>query len=893
MKENKKLEQNKIDITEKNELTLETKLQSMNEEILKIQNSFSNLIAQDKELKKQIDLISGEKNDLLDNEIWVVTKIEEAKQETENLIYDKIKKLKYEKTIKKLNESLEIMTKNIQQVSYNNSRELESLEEDLILKIEDSKVIADSILEDKIFTITEETIKNLKKDINSLEKKVDKEISKLFKELKNAQEETFTKLEKSFSEKIKANTIENDDEIINVNKLEKNLRDKLENKQEEPIIDSKYVSTKDSIINSYSNIKHTNEIKDLLIENNKAILSQVSKYDRKISGILKELDNLQNNISQIQTATTKDLKELETKINNNILTSTEQIKQETNKSVEDLINRIEETKKISEKQQKVLKEIFDKKIKESEDKNKELINQKINELNIDKIKDNINKLEKLTEHKINEISKNLIGKIENSEIKNQQLIIKEIASLEIDKLKADLKQLESSASKKVEEIQSVLIAKIQEEKQENEKLVSRAIEELNIDEVKTSISKLEELSSEKIDELENILTTKIEEQKEKSEQAILKAIEELNIEETKNKIQKLEHETEEKAKELEDRLNTKIEDLNYFDTIKNIENTIVELKEKTLNLEYSTKAINKKTEELDSINQKKLDKVKKEQEKFIISTISELGFEEKVDAVKVAIDDVAKKVDDIETLSKNLQEENFAEMQDYIEKRILRMKFATTVTQITEEISKLKETLISLQNAQDDQNNLIGNIEHIIQEQLQEKESELMKNVETIMIRKLKEQETNYKKKLQLIMRENYQNTQNQINEITTQIDSIVEAKVKETIKEMAKKQKAKKMQQAESKKQEQELLLNSIPAKKSSTIKSKNKEIHSTIRNNVEMINTVNISKNSNKKPSLDDMVAKLSTTPNTSSRTKTQKSISTLKKAMKKSQILNQDNY
>ena len=34
--------------------------------------------------------ISNEKKDLLDNEIWVVTKIEEARQETENFIYENV-----------------------------------------------------------------------------------------------------------------------------------------------------------------------------------------------------------------------------------------------------------------------------------------------------------------------------------------------------------------------------------------------------------------------------------------------------------------------------------------------------------------------------------------------------------------------------------------------------------------------------------------------------------------------------------------------------------------------------------------------------------------------------------------------------------------------------------
>jgi len=200
-------------------------------------------------------------------------------------------------------------------------------------------------------------------------------------------------------------------------------------------------------------------------------------------------------------------------------------------------------------------------------------------------------------------------------------------------------------------------------------------------------------------------------------------------------------------------------------------------------------------------------------------------------------------------------------MQDYIEKRILRMKYSTTIQLLTKEINGLKKKIKLLKESENNEFTK-EDMETIIEQKLKEQKSALTKNFNTIMKKKLKEQE----------------------NEFMDNIEAIVEEKVKQTLKQIAKKQKEKK---ASIKKQVE---FNDI-----STPNRNTKQLRSMSRSNNEIIDSIyNTRKTNTKKApaSLDDMVATLSNLPNTKSRNKVTKTMNTLSKAVKKSQILNYDN-
>lgn len=152
--------------------------------------------------------------DLLDNKIWIASQIEESKQELEGLIGKKINELEYEETIKKIHSSIEQLNKDIEQVDYNRTRSLESLEQDLTLKLDDVKVVEDNILKEKIKEISDDNIIEFKKSIAKLEEDFNKSLIKSLKEIREDQECKFSdfiddvelKLENSgLNEKIEQN----------------------------------------------------------------------------------------------------------------------------------------------------------------------------------------------------------------------------------------------------------------------------------------------------------------------------------------------------------------------------------------------------------------------------------------------------------------------------------------------------------------------------------------------------------------------------------------------------------------------------------------------------------------------------------------------------------------
>ena len=606
-----------------------------------------------------------------------------------------------------------------------------------------------------------------------------------------------------------------------------------------------------SILAMYENVKKVNNLKDLIIENNEQIFNEFSKYDSQISSIKNELNALQGNFAQTQTNTLNDIKVLEDKLRNNYSNINKATKEEVNKEIKKIITQIEETKKINEN----------------------LVTTAMSNLNIDEIKnnisnvetinkENISKLENDLKKSINEIKEtdigNVVADIESTKNNLEQKIenIKELNEIfvtsNIEDIKANISCLEANSFSKIEELGQELRNIIEAEKQENQKELIDTISNLNIDEIKNNISNLETINKENISKLENDLKKSINEIKETDIGNVVAEIENTknnleqkidtvkentetfvmsNIEDIKTTISEIQNNTLNKIEILEQNSNAieeKIEEFKYFDTIRNLENSLSELKETALNTEYNSKAISKKVEELD--------KVKKEQEKFIVSKISELDTSDEINNIKNDLEQITKKIQEIELLYKQVKVDSLSQMQDYIEKRIIKMKYVSTTQTLTKNIAELKRKVQLLENAQNSEDTIKENIELIISKRLKEQEIELMKN-----------------------------------------INNIIEEKVREKIQEILKKQKAKKSNQlAQAKKQQEYIESTSMKAKK--TIQPSNQ------RTNYD-------TQKSKSKNSLDDMVAKLSNVHNVNTN-KTKSSINALAKTVKKSQILNFDN-
>jgi len=587
--------------------------------------------------------------------------------------------------------------------------------------------------------------------------------------------------------------------------------DKKNNFEEQERIEE--VNKENSILNIYANVKKTNNFRNLIEENNEEILKEMSKYNKKISVIKGDLNILQNSIGQIQTVASKNMQELETKLSNDVNNIVEKQEKETNETVQKLIKKIEENKKNNEEQKKLLH----KKIQELETKNKALTNDKIKELNINNIRENIKNIEKNIENiknqipeseqktldKIKELELNINNKLEYEKKENEEFSLKLIHALNIDEIKNSISNLEISSNAKIQGSENILREEI---KKENEN-VNNIIEN-NIHAIK-----------EQIVESETILKTQIDSSKKENENLISQAIGQLNIEEIKNNIINLESLITQKTEELNAILDEKIKDLNYFETIHSLESTIQDLKEKLLNVEYYTKTISKKVEELDSINQKKLDKVRKEQEKFILEKLKESNNIEELNNLRNDITELSAKAKEIESLINASKESSIIEMQDYVEKRILRMKFNSTIQLIVKEINGLKKKISMLQGTEANGEEFNTKIENIIQQKLKNQENIIMNN-----------------------------------------INSIVEKKLKEALKDIYKNQK----------------------------IVSTSNQVNANF-----LVNKKNKKRAKNVPSSLDDMVATLTNLPNVNSRNIEKKSISTITKATKKSQILNSDNY
>jgi len=788
---------------------------------VKKMNNFKNLIAENNEeiLKeiskhdKKIAVIEGELN-LLQNNV----------DKTENVTTNDIQDLE-----KKLNND-------IINIVEEKEKETNETVEKLIKKIEENK--KDS----------EEQINKLIIDFNNQLEDINKRGQELFDSLNATKEDTNNSVLTNI-ESLKNIIIES--EKNNSSKIE-NLQNVLNDKLETTKKENKKIIAKsleginvEEIKNNISNLEELNTEKIQSLED--SLNKKIYDENAKTESIL--LDNIKNSVNEIQKNVDVKIGEKLEENNSLVFNNIEELKNNIIKS-ETLYNeKIEQIEESNLNNIEELKKVLEDKLQDEKEANAEMIANSLEALKIEEIKESILNIEALNTDEIQKLEESLDKKISDKNAKTESILFANIKNLKnninefqknidnkigekleennsiffnnLEELKnietansEKLTQSEENVLNKIQVIEQDLNTKLEIEKKESKELLAKSIEELNIEEIKNDISNLETSNASKIQELENSINQIIIHEKEKIETSISN-----NTENIKNEII-----------EFENNINQKIIDLDYFETIRKLENSTQDLKEQLLNNEYFSKTLSKKIEELDSINQKKLDKVKKEQEKFIINKIEELNTNEETDNIKSDLKEISQKMQDIEALINNVKEKSSIEMQNYVEKLILRMKFTTTIQLIVKEINELKKKISLLQNAEEDDDEVNSRIENIIKQKLQKQEKEIMAN-----------------------------------------IDAIVEEKVQEALKEIIRKQKVKKAMQNE--------------------IQKKQTQKNNILSNEITKMPN---KKRANSSPSsLDDMVATLSNLPTSKSKNIAKKSISTITKATKKSQILNSDNY
>lgn len=538
-----------------------------------------------------------------------------------------------------------------------------------------------------------------------------------------------------------------------------------------------------SILNMYSNVKQKNDLRKLIVENNEGILKELSKNDNKISSINGELNALQKNINKIQEEEKNKHINLENKLTSEVTKKIEDIKKETDELIEKIYIKMDENIKNIERSQQELAN----KIDVSDKDNNE----------------NLTKTEKNLFEKIELANKQFEQQLKNNKKQNDNLLKKSIENLKIDEIKTSITTLATSNSEKLNLLESELNKRLNALKG-----ITESFTLTNVGAVRNEIKDLEQNINKKI----------------------------ANIDYTDN-IKKIEI----SIKDLKQNTNKMIEDIDYSDTIKKFEISIDDLENKVNSSDYAINVLSDNVEKSNILNQKKLDTFKKEQEKYIISEFKKINKKVENNNLKHTLVEVNEKIEDLESWIDSLQEQNSTEIKNYVEKRISKMKYTSTIQLLAKEINELKKKVKILQASNKNEDTDTEKLEYIINKRLNKQKKEIMEN-----------------------------------------IDAIVEERVQETIKEIMKKQKAKKSVQTLP--QKQSYIDDYTPVFKKNT--------HSITRmDNAEPL-SYNTRKRRNAPNSLDDMVATLSQLPDTSPRNTARKQLSSMRKAIKKSQLLNFDN-
>ena len=302
-----------------------------------------------------------EDKDFIDNEIWVENRIEEVRQELEEILQEEFKNLNYKKTIENINIELKNLDKQSKQFDYNKDRALESLEEDFSLKLNDLKILEENLLADKIKNLEQQSTDYINYKIENLDKKIKDEIKGNLEDFKNKQKENIKKFEEEDAQKL--------------NKIKENITEKIEK--------AKNISI-DSANDKFNKCKE-------IIEEHKGNVDEIIKNLEKTFKDLIEVN--ENEIKSIEEGFNLKIKELKEENHAQL----EKIDLKTAMRIKNLQTDI--YKKIEERQQEIIGRIS---ILESND-NEKVDKNEINELKQDyiKYKNKMKNMEKVVENAAN------------------------------------------------------------------------------------------------------------------------------------------------------------------------------------------------------------------------------------------------------------------------------------------------------------------------------------------------------------------------------------------------------------------------------------------------------------------------------------------------------------
>lgn len=419
----------------------------------------------------------------LDNEIWIQNKIEEARQETENLIYEQIKSLNYNKTVKDFNEALQKLSKQIELVDYNKDRSLEGLEEDFNIKLDDIKTLNEDALKDMIVSITGDS---LDKKMESLEKKFSKEMNKSLQKLDIIKENNTTEeLANNFEEYKKIVDIDTlkakqEDLTKSVQKLEEINIDEIRTAQENITnIETKY---KQDIENATSILNDAiNQSINRILEDAENKQSEIEKYRSEIESKLADLEDNVNSTIEYKATLNKKMVELQhsqKNLENDFVTY--------QKDIENDINKYQE--KIKTYQANIQKNI------ETSQKN---INDKVNL--IDEIHNKQGNIEKQ------------ITELKEEGVKLRELFSEQTKLVipEMETAKEELFKIRENTANKLLTIEKTIDEKIIEDSKKTKKEFSKLLSELDVEGIRDRINKIDEDKDDLVAKYEELIAEKV------------------------------------------------------------------------------------------------------------------------------------------------------------------------------------------------------------------------------------------------------------------------------------------------------------------------------------------------------------------------------------------------
>lgn len=419
----------------------------------------------------------------LDNEIWIQNKIEEARQETENLIYEQIKSLNYNKTVKDFNEALQKLSKQIELVDYNKDRSLEGLEEDFNIKLDDIKTLNEDALKDMIVSITGDS---LDKKMESLEKKFSKEMNKSLQKLDIIKENNTTEeLANNFEEYKKIVDIDTlkakqEDLTKSVQKLEEINIDEIRAAQENIVnIETKY---KQDIENATSILNDAiNQSINRILEDAENKQSEIEKYRSEIESKLADLEDNVNSTIEYKATLNKKMVELQhsqKNLENDFVTY--------QKDIENDINKYQE--KIKTYQADIQKNI---------ETSQENINDKVNL--IDEIHNKQGNIEKQ------------ITELKEEGVKLRELFTEQtnLVIPEMETAKEELFKIRENTANKLLAIEKTIDEKIIEDSKKTKKEFSKLLSELDVEGIRDRINKIDEDKDDLVAKYEELIAEKV------------------------------------------------------------------------------------------------------------------------------------------------------------------------------------------------------------------------------------------------------------------------------------------------------------------------------------------------------------------------------------------------